>query len=133
MISAAPLRPQPLVSAVSVAAKQQRKPIMSKPLHSPTPWHHFDHCEGHSINDANGHHVAYTDWDSEGFDTENAPADKNAAFIVAACNAHVAMLEALELAVDVLEFDCHVDSSSGDYMDAIHSGKAAIALAKSGN
>ena len=44
---------------------------MSKSLHSPTPWHHFEHCEGHSINDANGHHVAYADWDSEGFDTAN--------------------------------------------------------------
>ena len=60
-------------------------------------------------------------------DTEQA----NGELIVTACNAHAAMLEALELAVSVLEFDCHVDGSSGDYMDAIHSGKSAIALARS--
>jgi hypothetical protein len=67
---------------------------MSTSLHSPLPWHHFEHCEGHSINDADGHHVAYTDWYSDAFDTVDAPADHNAEFIVRACNAHLALVDA---------------------------------------
>lgn len=73
---------------------------MSRPLHSPIPWHQFEHCEGHSINDAKGRHVAYTDWDSEGFDTQDAPADHNAAFIVTACNAHTKLTGSLEAIVE---------------------------------
>ena len=73
---------------------------MNKPVNSPLPWHQFEHCEGHSINDVNGHHVAYTDWDSEGFDTEDAPADHNAAFIVTACNSHGRFIASLEAIVE---------------------------------
>lgn len=70
---------------------------MSTSRHSPLPWHHFDHLEGHSINDANGHHVAYTDWYCDAFDTDDAPADHNAEFIVRACNAHSALVGAARL------------------------------------
>lgn len=69
--------------------------------HSPTPWHQFENCEGHSIVDADNGHVAYCDWNitNEG---EEDPASANAAFIVLACNAHRNLVALLRLALRAL-------------------------------
>lgn len=98
------------------------------PPHSPLPWHHFDHCEGHSINDARGHHVAYTDWDCDAFATEDAPADHNAAFIVRACNAHHDLLAALNYAYRIL--GALYDGETIDFGSALQPAADAIAKAE---
>lgn len=69
--------------------------------HSPTPWHHFESCEGHSIVDDDNGHVAYCDWDIEAVGGED-PAVANAAFIVMACNAHHNLVARLRLALKAL-------------------------------
>lgn len=97
---------------------------MSKSMHSPLPWHHFEHCEGHSINDANGHHVAYTDWDCLAFDTEDAPAEHNAAFIVRACNAHRHLLRTARLAFKV----CRLVERWADEADSVRQSELIAQL-----
>lgn len=97
---------------------------MSKSMHSPLPWHHFEHCEGHSINDANGHHVAYTDWDCLAFDTEDAPAEHNAAFIVRACNSFRPLLRTARLAYKV----CRLVERWADEADAVRQSELIAQL-----
>ena len=83
------------------------------PTHSPLPWRK----DGAEVLDANGRLVATAYGGDE-------LARRRAAFIVTACNSHVALLEALKLC------QVRIFMAEGSENEAYQLARAAIALAE---
>lgn len=111
---------------------------MIKQAHMPTPWH-WGNQEGYGPNallatdntPVMAIDLSWSPEEGEGLDSVSLEiSDEDAAFIVRACNAHEALVEALDVCKDLLVLSDERGNYNKSEIKAFASANAALKLAK---